>query len=155
MFVSLQSMERNGSSSVGPKSPDAEGSVIPTFSGEFNSLLLTSDGFTALSRVLLVGENDDFNLLADCDSNGPFNQGLLDKCLDKSPTEIRILFRSRGISSLILVWSGVQYRDRLTGRETEAAYRSAIGKMLRDSTLLPIPWAINSSQAELFRVNEQ
>jgi len=103
----------------------------------------------------LIGENDDFDLLVDCLSNGPFDQGLFDNWLGLPAKEVGSLLRSHGISHVLVAWSGVQYREQLTGLETESKVRTAINELLSDSQLASIRWKINSSQAELFQVIEQ
>ena len=155
LCVGLDSFDSSKSSQIGSKLADGAVAVLPTFSGQFNAKVHQGDGFKADSKLLLIGENDDFDLLVDCLSNGPFDQGLLDKWLDLPAKELGSLLRAHGISHVLVAWSGVQYRDRLTGRETESKYRTAISELLGDSQLTPIRWEINSSQAELFQVIEK
>ena len=152
IFVALQFLDRNGSSLGSSNLKVEEVTIEPYFSDQLNLQLRREDECTRPSKILLIGENDDFDLLADCVSNGPFDKGLLDKCLDMPANSVGASLRSYGISHLLIVWSGVQYREQLTGRAVESKYRTTIDELLRDSQILPIPWEINSSQAELFRV---
>ena len=154
ILVALQFLDRNGSSFDGSNLKEAEVSRAPRFSDQLNLQLRREEGLTRRSKILLIGENDDFDFAADCVSNGPFDKGLLDKGLDEPATVVGASLRSNGISHVLIVWSGVQYREHLTGRAIESKYRTTIDKLLRDSQILPIAWEINSSQAELFRVIE-
>ncbi len=154
LLVGLDSINGNGASHVESKMADGDSAQLPTFSSEFNSRAGRRDGITPYSKLLLIGESDDFDLLVDCLSNGPFDQGLLDKWLDLPAKEIGFQLRSLGISHVLVVWSGVQYREGLTGRENESKYRRVIGELLGDSQLAPIRLEINSSQGELFQVIE-
>ncbi len=154
ILVALQFLDRNGSSFDGSNLKEAEVSRAPRVSDQLNLQLRREDGLTRRSKILLLGENDDFDFAADCVSNGPFDKGLLDKALNLPATVVGASLRSNGISHMLIVWSGVQYREHLTGRAIESKYRSTIDKLLSDSQILPIPWEINSSQAELFRVIE-
>ena len=154
LFVGLDSFNNTSASQSGSKTADSEVAMLPTFSREFNTKVHQGDGFTANSKLLLIGENDDFELLVDCLSNGPFDQGLLDKWLGLPAKEVGSLLRSHGISHVLVVWSGVQYREGLTGRQTESKYRIVINELLGDSQLVPIRWEINSSKGELFQVIE-
>ncbi len=154
LFVGLDSFDSNRASQIGSKMADGEVAELPTFSIQFNAKANLGEGFKTDSKLLLIGENDDFDLLVDCLSNGPFDQGLLDKWLDLPAKEIGSLLRSHGISHVLVAWSGVQYRERLTGRETESKVRTAINELISDAQLTPIRWEINSSQAELFQVIE-
>ena len=155
MLVALQSMDRTASTLNGSKWSDEEVAMTKSFSGQFNAFMRGSDRSDSPRKVLLIGENDDFELLTDSVSNGFFSQGWMDKWNDLPARDAGLLLRSHGISHLLVVWSGVQYRERLTGIEREKSYRLAIGKLLVESQLTPIPWEINSSHAELFRVNEK
>ncbi len=154
MLVALQSLD-GAAEWMGSKSPDADAARTESYTDQFNTIMRGSEGIGSAWKVLLIGENDDFELLADCISNGSFNLGLMDRWRDLPTNELGLLFRSHGISHVLVVWSGVQYRDRLTGMPTEGSYRSAIGKLERDSQLTPILWEINASYAELFQVNEK
>ena len=155
LFVGLDSFDSNKSAQTGSKWVDGEVAVLPTFSSQFNAKAKQGDGFKKDSKLLLIGENDDFDLLVDCLSNGPFDQGLFDNWLGLPAKEVGSLLRSHGISHVLVAWSGVQYREQLTGLETESKVRTAISELLGDSQLAPIRWEINSSQAELFQVIEQ
>ncbi len=155
LFVGLDSFDSNKSSQVGSKLMDGEVAVLPTLSNQFNAMAHQEGGFKTDSKLLLIGENDDFDWLVDCLSNGPFDQGLLDQWQDLPAKEVGSLLRSHGISHVLVAWTGVQYRERLTGREIESKYRTAISELLRDSQLAAIRWEINASQAELFQVIEK
>ena len=105
--------------------------------------------------VLLVGESDDFDFLSECYTNGPFEEGLLGRCIGLKASETDSMLRSRGVRLVLVVWSGVRYREKLIGRNLESEYRSTINNLVSESFLKPIPWEISSSHAELFRVNEE
>ena len=154
ILVALQSLDQNSSSFDGSNLKDAEVPGTPRFSDQLNLQLRREDGLTRRSKVLLIGENDDFDFVADCISNGPFDNGLMDKWLEMPAKAVGSSLRTNGISHILIVWSGVQYREQLTGRAMESKYRTTIDELLSDSRILPVPWKINSSQAELFRVSE-
>jgi hypothetical protein len=149
MFVALETLDKNGAAVVAAKFPDDEDLTTPSYSACFNTVR-KSEGSANKATVLLIGECDDFDLLAECVSIGPFDQENVG--LGVSSQAFGEFIRLRGITEVVIVWSGVQYREKLTGKKTESDYRAAIGEMLQDSQLQPIPWEINSSQAELFRV---
>ena len=154
ILVALQFLDQNSSSFDGSNLKDAEVPGTPRFSDQLNLQLRREDGLTRRSKVLLIGENDDFDFVADCISNGPFDNGLMDKWLEMPAKAVGSSLRTNGISHILIVWSGVQYREQLTGRAMESKYRTTIDELLSDSRILPVPWKINSSQAELFRVIE-
>lgn len=154
IFVALQFLERNGSSFQGSNVKDSEVGVAPRFLDQLNFQLRHEDRLTSRPKILLIGENDDFDFTADCASNGPFDKGLLDRLVDMPAKAVGSSLRINGISHVLIVWSGVQYREQFTGRATESKYRTAIDDLLSESQILQIPWEINSSQAELFRVIE-
>lgn len=149
LFVALDTLDQNGAGVVAAKLPDAEDSTTSSYSACFNRVQ-KSEGFSPHSRVLLIGECDDFDLLANCVSFGPFDQEHVG--LGMSKQSFGEFIRLDGISEVMIVWSGVQYREKLTGKKTESDYRAVFNEMLRDSQLQPVQWEINSSQAELFRV---
>ncbi len=152
LFVALNVLDRNRSP-LGGSSRNSDEMTEPTsISEQLNVQLRKEAERTPHLKILLVGENDDFDFLADCVSNGPFDKGLLDKWLGLPAKEMGSSIRTVGFSHVLIVWSGVQYRERLTGRPNENKYRTAIGELLSESQIVPIPWEINSSQAELFRV---
>ncbi len=154
ILVSLNSIDQAETQVSG--SNLAKGDPDPsTNSRSFNESLRRSDRFSQFTKVLLVGENDDFDFLANCVSNGPYDEGLFDKSLELPAQELGEAFRNQGISHLLIVWTGVRYRGRLTGKDRENEYRAAITKMLSGSKLRSIPWEMNSSQAELFLLNEE
>ncbi len=155
MLVALQNMDRSADSLMRSKLSDEDVVVTKSYLGQFNALMRRSEADATSWRVLLIGESNDFELLADCDSNGSFSQGNMDRWRDLSANELAFLCRSHGFTHILIVWSGVQYRERLTGVETERSYRRAIEKLVSDSQITPIPWEINSSYAELFQVNEK
>ncbi len=125
------------------------------YSREFNDWQKNNGSFNTKTKILLIGENDDFDLLADCVSSGPFDDGLFDKWIDLSAQQIVAAIGRQEISHLLVVWSGVRYRGKLTGRDRENDYRNAIEGMLKGSQLQLIPLGMNSSQAELFLVNRE
>jgi len=136
------------------KKPETE-TIAPT---DYASVLRSMQKIGARqphARILLVGESDDFNFLSECITNGPFDGGLLDKCVELTASESETMLQLRGVTHVLIVWSGVQYREKLTGRKIESGYRSAISNLVTESCLTPILWEISSSQAELFRVNEK
>ncbi|HUP78076.1 MAG TPA: hypothetical protein VM260_05880, partial [Pirellula sp.] len=154
LFVALNVLDHNRSP-LGRSSRSSDEVTEPTsLSEQLNVQMRKEAERIPRLKILLVGENDNFDFLADCVSNGPFDEGLLDKWLDLPAKEIASSIRTFGFSHVLIVWAGVQYRERLTGRQSENKYRTAIGELLSESQMLPIPWGINSSQAELFRVIE-
>lgn len=155
MLVALQSMDRVAAARSVSRLPEEDVAMTKSFSGQCNALMRRSEESAASWKILLIGENDDFEMLANCASNDYFSQGWMDKWHDLPARELGLRLRSNGISHVLVVWSGVQYRERLTGIEFEQSYRLAIGKLLSDSQLKPVPWEINSSHAELFQVNEK
>ncbi len=155
MLVALQNMDRSADSLMRSKVSDEDVVVTKSYLGQFNALMRRSEADATSWRVLLIGESNDFELLADCDSNGSFSRGNMDRWRDLPANELGLLLRSHGFTHIMIVWSGVQYRERLTGLETERSYRRAIEKLVSDSQVKPISWEINSSYAELFQVNEK
>jgi hypothetical protein len=154
LFVALKVLDRNHSPTSGSSRRSEEMTKATSISEQFNTQLRKEADRTLGARILLIGENDDFDMLADCVSNGPFDKGLLDRWLDLPAKELGSSIRFNGFSHVLIVWSGVQYRERLTGQVIENKYRTVIQELLRESQILPIRWEINSSQAELFRVIE-
>ena len=150
ILVSLEALDQNRTFVAESILPDGENSETPTYASCFNALYRESNDELSKRRVLLVGENDDFDLWADCIGYGPFDHGL--DSMAKSPQAFAEFLHTHGVSDVIVVWSGVQYREKLTDKKTESDYRTVLSEMLKDSHLRPIPWEINSSQAELFRV---
>ncbi len=154
ILVSLDAMGHAAANFDGSNDSEKASDYL-TFSHSLNESIRRSDSFKPHSKILLVGENDDFDLLADCVSNGPFDEGLFDKLLVLPTQEMGGELRNHGISHLFIVWTGVRYRGRLTGKDRENEYRVAITKMLNDSQLRSIALQMNSSQAELFLLNEK
>jgi len=154
ILVALNSIDSGVNTLTRSKAADGYATPVGTYAGQFNAVLKRSDRTNLPTKVLLIGENDDFDLLAECVSNGAFGESLLDECSDLTSKERVAAFRIRGISHLLVVWTGVRYRENLTGQSRETKYRSTLAKMLRESHLQSIPWEMNSSQAELFLVNE-
>ena len=163
ILVSLETLSRRGQSSAGDsvaeaavsKNPESDTRNTTDYASVFRSILERPVAGKSQFKVLLVGESDDFDFLSDCITNGSFDGGLLDKCAELTALESAAMLQSRGVTHVLVVWSGVQYRERLTGRKIESGYRSTIGNLVNESCLKPIPWEISSSQAELFRVNEE
>ncbi len=163
IFVSLETLSRDGRLSAVESVPDAtsakesapETNPTASFASVFRSVLERQAAGEPHVRVLLVGESDDFDFVSDCRNSGPFDRGLLDKCNELPAIEAESLLRESSIGYVLVAWSGVQYRERLTSRKIESAYRSTISRLVNESCLTPIPWEISSSQAELFRVNEK
>ena len=148
MFVALESLDQNSTAEMEMKLLDGEDSRT-SYSACFNKLYRQSDGFSSQAKVLLIGESDDFDFLAGCKSFGPFDQDKLGLGSSKAFGDFLGL---EGFTEVVIVWSGVQYREKLTSKEREPSYREAIDEMLRSSQLLVVPWEINSSEAELYRV---
>jgi hypothetical protein len=106
------------------------------------------------SKVLLIGECDDFDLLCKCECNGPFNRSLWVREQDYDDSGLRFEVTRRGITHVYFVWTGVQEAAVRTGEDGEPAIRKRLNFMRNQSQLTSIPLEINSSAAELFRVNE-
>ncbi len=163
ILVSLETLSRRRDSSVVDSAAEAtaekesapEANMTAGYASVFRSVLVSQAAGQPHLRVLLVGESDDFNLVSECITNGPFDRGLMDKCYELSSLEAESMLRESGIGYVLVIWSGVQYRERLTGRKLESDYRSTISRLVHESCLTPNPWEISSSQAELFRVNER
>jgi len=150
IFVALETLDQSGAAEVETKSLDGEDSKT-SYSACLNRLYRQSDGFSPQAKVLLIGESDDFDFLAGCESFGPFDEDRL--ALGLGPSKAFGDFLSvKGFTEVVIVWSGVQYREKLTGKKLEPGYREAIDEMLRSSQLMAVPWEINSSEAELYRV---
>ncbi len=123
-----------------------------SYSRQFNESWMKTMPFEPRAKVLLIGETDDFDLMADCLSNGPFDEGWFDKAIGLSPEETGAMFRKQGITHLLVVWSGVRYRAKWTGQDNEDEYRKTIEGLRERSQLQSILWGIDASQAELFLV---
>ena len=148
MLVALETLDQNGAAEVETKLLAGEDSRT-SYSACFNRLYRQSDEFSSHAKVLLIGESDDFDFLAECESCGPFDQ---DKLGLGSSKAFGDFLRSGGFTEVVIVWSGVQYREKLTGKKQESSFREAIDEMLGRSQLQAVQWEINSSEAELYRV---
>ena len=148
MFVALETLDQNSIAELKTKQLDGEDSRT-TYSACFNKRYRQSDDFSSSAKVLLIGESDDFDFLAECESFGPFDQGKQEL---GSSIAFGDFLRSGGFTKVVIVWSGVQYREKLTGEKQESRYRDLIDEMLGRSQLQAVQWEINSSEAELFRV---
>ncbi|MCY2985977.1 MAG: hypothetical protein NTY15_20300 [Planctomycetota bacterium] len=163
IFVALEKLSRVGRLSAldsaaeekAAKESTPETNTAEGYAGIYRSVIESQAAGKARVKVLLVGESDDFDFVSDCITNGPFDRGLMDKCSELPSIEAESLLRDRGIGYVLVAWSGVQYRERLTGRKRESDYRSTVSRLVNESCLTPIPWEISSSQAELFRVNDR
>jgi hypothetical protein len=163
LLVSLERLSRRGHAALvdsvdqtaATMKPEANPVTQTDYASVFRLVVASQAAAGPQMKVLLVGESDDFDFLSDCTSNGPFDRGLLDKCVELTTRQSESLLRAEGVTYVLVVWSGVQYRERLTDRKIESDYRSTISQLVTDSYLTPIPWEISSSQAELFRVNEK
>ena len=153
-LIALNQFDR-GPMSVPGSEDEKKGNNLESYSIQFNKVLRNSKVARSKPKVLLIGESDDFEILADCASNGPFDACLLDEWKEMTVQEIGTRLRKNGFTHLLLAWSGVRYRGKLTGRDREVEYRSTVSKLLNESQLQAIPWEINSSEAELFLVKEE
>lgn len=119
-----------------------------------NRMLLNDQHLNRGSKLLLVGDKDDFDLLCPCITNGQFDRSLLEECVDLNPPDRLAALRSKGITHVVLDWSSLRERERDFPVKSELKIRNLTNEMISSSQLQAISWEINSSQAELFRVNE-
>lgn len=148
LLVSMESIQS-------PKSVDSMESIPTDYVAVLNRMLLKDQHLNRQSRLLLVGDNDDFDLLCPCITNGPFDRSVLDEFVDVGPKDRLAAMRLKGITHVVVVWSGIRERERDFLVKFEIKIRNLTNEMLSSSHLQAIPWDINSSQAELFRVNEE
>jgi hypothetical protein len=146
LLVSMDSIQS-------PKSVDSMESIPTDYVAALNRMLINDQHLNRRSKLLLVGDNDDFDLLCPCITNGPFDRSVLDECVDLDPKRRIDELRSKGITHVVIAWSGIREREREFLVKSENKIRNLTNEMLSSSQLQAIPWDINSSQAELFRVN--
>jgi len=145
MLISMDSVQS-------PKSVDPSESNPTDYVALLNRMLLNDHHLNRQSKLLLVGDNDDFDLLCPCITNGPFDRSVLDECVDLGPPNRLAALQSKGITHVVLVWSSLRERERDFLVKSESKYRNLTNEMISSSQLEAIPWEINSSQAELFKV---
>jgi hypothetical protein len=121
--------------------------------GRIHSLLLKEKGLGPDSKILLIGDNDDFDSLLACASNSAFDMGLWQDCVESAISDRLGRLRFAGIDYVLVVWPGVRNRDVLTGNANEFEIRRVLDEMLAVSQLQPIPWGVDAAHAELFQVN--
>ena len=146
MLVSIDSIQS-------PKSVDSNESIPTDYVALLNRMLLNDQHLSRRSKLLLIGDNDDFDLLCPCITNGPFDRSVLDELIDMDPKRRLAALRLKGITHVVIVWSGIRERERDFLVKSEIKIRNLTNEMLSSSHLQAIPWDINSSQAELFKVN--
>lgn len=146
LLVSMDSIQS-------PESVDSMESIPTDYVAVLNRMLLKDQHLNRRSKLLLVGDNDDFDLLCPCITNGPFDRSVLDDCVDVGPKDRLAALRLKGITHVVIVWSGIRERERDFPVKSEIKIRNLTNEMLSSSRLQAIPWDINSSQAELFRVS--
>ena len=118
-----------------------------------NRMLLDGQHLDQYSKLVLVGDNDDFGLLCPAISYGPFDRSLWDELLDTAPEQRQAAMNRKGITHVVIIWSGISDQEREFGIKLEPRLRSFLDEMLEANQLSAISWQFNSSQTELYRVN--
>jgi len=123
--------------------------------GTLNAFIEQELHMDCKSKLLLVGSNDDFGLL--CDS-APFSSvfGLPD--LDpgqQSTNQWMDSIRSAKVTHIALLWPEIIERDQKYGQKAEPSYREFLAEGMSRGWLAPLVLELNSSRAQLFRINRE
>jgi hypothetical protein len=135
-----------------PKPEDVDSkSVI----GTLNAFIEQELHMDCRSKLLLVGSNDDFGLL--CDS-APFSSVFGLPYLDpgqRSTNQWMDSIRSAKVTHIALLWPEIIERDQKYGQKAEPSYREFLAEGMSRGWLAPLVLELNSSRAQLFRLNRE
>ena len=123
--------------------------------GTLNALIEQELHMDSLSKLLLVGSNDDFGLL--CDS-APFSSVFELPGTDprqRSQPQWMDSLRSEKVTHIALLWPEIVQWDQKYGQKTESSYREFLAEGMSLGWLDPVVLELNSSRVQLFRVNQE
>jgi hypothetical protein len=125
-----------------------ESSYVKALNGYLGSLRRTSE-----VNVLIVGELDDFDIIAKTITSDRFDSPDLGSVSGMDLQQCGRYLSERSVSHVVIVWSGVLAREKLTNVAKEQKYRRLIDELTVAGRLRRVEWEMNSSVAELFEVN--
>lgn len=123
--------------------------------GTLNALIEQELHMDSNSKLLLVGSNDDFGLLCDSASFSSMF-GLPDSDPgQRSTNQWMDSIRSAKVTHIALLWPEILERDQKYGQKTEPSYREFLAEGMSRGWLAPLVLELNSSRAQLFRINRE
>jgi hypothetical protein len=107
---------------------------------------------TARTKMLLIGDRDDFDEKVMCLGQGEYEPSLWDQIDAGSAAAREELLRDHQITHLYVQWQSVRERDFLKNGETEVKVRRVLGEMQAEGQIQLVGSGNSPSPGDLFRV---
>jgi hypothetical protein len=118
--------------------------TTPSLSSLINPLAELNGSLKDQSRILMVGDHDDFGLVPPTCSQDPFRESVLD----------REQLKLEKVTHVLFLWDRIADFDRQMGLDREKSYRKVIDQWRTNDFIVSVRLETEGSYAQLFQMNE-